>query len=782
LISVAIAVEAMEAKSMAAISNAFKLAWQTAAEEALQSQHQFIETGHLYIGICGLEKFSGRLAEPLDEDVAAEAAAVASALGELRLSPHLFRREIRRRVGKGGYARPEGQRVSRSLAVKAAFVRANNLLPISPPVITSLHLLAALFHDERGIVATLLGEQGVNLREAEQKVLSAAAQIKPRPGASGPGSTLVERPHATLEKFGKDLTALALDGKIGECIGRDEEILRIVQALSRETKNNPLLIGDPGIGKTAIVEGLAWRLAHNKDPALDGRRLIQINLAGLIAGTKYRGELEERIDRILNESARSPNVILFIDEIDAIANGQGTFAIAHLLKPALARGELRCIGATTWEGYSQSIEKDPALERRFQPIYIEEPSPDKALQILEVGYRKRLSTKHHVTIESAALLAAVTLSMRYLPDRRLPDKAIDLLDEACSRVSVPKLGRDPAHLRDELVSAEIVAKVVADWTKLPIATLSGGDRERLLGMAGALRRRVIGQDAACEKVAQMVQRAYTGLKHPERPVAVLLLVGPTGVGKTELAKATTEFLFGDPAALIRIDMSEYMEKHSISRLIGTPPGFIGHDEEPQLTGALRRRPYSIVLIDEVEKAHPEVLNLFLQLFDEGRLTDSRGRMASGTDAIFFLTSNIASSHGPAGFQNEEKIDQDLLGSIRAAFRPELWNRFDAVIPFHSLKREDLKKIALLLLDSLTKQLKSKGIILRVRDEAISLLAAAGDDRVSGARGLRRAIEQQMESGISKLLLGERVVSGDGLIVGVHNGKLTFKTDSGATAD
>ncbi len=767
---------------MAAISNGFKLAWQAAAAETLQSQHQFIETGHLYIGICSLEKLVGRLVDPVEEDVAAEAAGVATALHELRLSSPLLRREIRQRIGKGGYTRPEGQRVSRSLAVKAAFVRANNLLPICPPVITSLHLLAALFHDERGLVGTWMGERGVNLQEAERKVLSIAAQMTPGPGKTGPESTVVDQPHPTLEKFGKDLTALALDGKIGECIGRDGEILRIVQALSRETKNNPLLIGDPGIGKTAIVEGLAWRLAHHKDPALEGRRLIQVNLAGLMAGTKYRGELEERIDRILAESARSPNLILFIDEIEAIANGPGTFAIANLLKPALARGELRCIGATTWEGYSQYIEKDPALERRFQPIHVEEPSPEEALQILEMGYRKRLSTKHRVTIEPAAIQAAVTLSVRYLPDRRLPDKAIDLLDEACSRVSVPNLGRAQAPLRDQSVSAEIVAKVVADRTKLPITTLSGADRDRLLGMAGALRRRVIGQDGACEKVAQMVQRAYAGLKHPQRPVAVLLFVGPTGVGKTELAKATAEFLFGSPAALIRIDMSEYMEKHSVSRLIGAPPGFIGHDQEPQLSGALRRQPYSVVLIDEVEKAHPEVLNLFLQLFDEGRLTDSRGRMASGTNAIFFLTSNVAGGQGPAGFLSAEKIDQDLLASVRKAFRSEFWNRFDAVIPFHSLKRDDLKKIAFLLLDPVTKQLKSKGIILRVRDEAISLLSAAGDDGVSGARGLRRAIEQQMESGISKLLLGERVVSGDGLIVGVYNGKLTFKIDSGATAD
>ena len=767
---------------MAAISNGFQVAWQAAAAETLQSQHQFIETGHLYIGICSLEKFRGRLTSPSEEDVAAEARAVASALQELRLSPDALRREIRQRLGSGGYSRPAGQRVSRSLAVKAAFVRADSLKPPGAPVVNSLHLLAALFHDERTIVATIMSEKGLNLREAEKKALATAVQLSPRPAETGPQSTVVQQTPSTLDVVGKDLTAMALAGKISECIGRDEEILRIVQALGRETKNNPLLIGDPGIGKTAIVEGLAWRLAHKKDPALEGKRLIQVNLAGLMAGTKYRGELEERIDRIIKECTHSPNIILFIDEIDAIANGHGTLNIANLLKPALARGELRCIGATTWQGYIQSIEKDPALERRFQPIHVEEPSPANAVRILEVGYLERLSAKHHVTIEPAALQAAVNLSVRYLPDRRLPDKAIDLLDEACSRVSVPKLGNLTPHTHAQLVTAEIVAQVLADWTKLPINTLGGADRRRLLDMANILRRRVISQDAACEKVAQMVQRAHAGLKPPQRPVAVLLFVGPTGVGKTELAKATAEFLYGDSTALIRLDMSEYMERHSVSRLIGAPPGFIGHDEEPQLTGALRRRPNSIVLIDEVEKAHPDVLNLFLQLFDEGRLTDSRGRTASGTNAMFILTSNAAGGHGPVGFLNQEQADQDLLASVRTAFRPELWNRFDAIIPFHALKRDDLKRIALLLVDPLRKELKNKGIMLRVREEAIDFLAGAGDDHVSGTRALRRQIEQQMESGISKLLLTEQLVPGDGVVVGISNGQLTFRTDSGATAD
>ena len=444
---------------MAAISNGFQVAWQAAAAETLQSQHQFIETGHLYIGIFSLEKFRGGLPPPGDENIAAEARAVASALQELRLSPESLRREIRQRLANGGYSRPAGQRVSRSLAVKAAFVRADNLRPPDSPVINSLHLLAALFHDERGIVATILSEKGLNLLEAEKKALATAAQLSPRPAETGPQSTVVQQAPSTLEAIGKDLTAMALAGKISECIGRDEEILRIVQALCRETKNNPLLIGDPGIGKTAIVEGLAWRLAHKKDPALKGKRLIQVNLAGLMAGTKYRGELEERIDRIIKECTQSPDIILFIDEIEAIANEQGSLNIANLLKPALARGELRCIGATTWQGYSQSIEKDPALERRFQPIHVEEPSPDSAIRILQVGYLERLSTSHHVVIEPDALLAAVNLSVRYLPDRRLPDKAIDLLDEACSRVSFPKLGeptprtpRSAGHCRDRRAS------------------------------------------------------------------------------------------------------------------------------------------------------------------------------------------------------------------------------------------------------------------------------------------------------------------------------------------
>ena len=418
---------------MAAISKGFKLAWHIAAVETVQSQHQFIEPGHLYIGICSLEKFVGHRVDAVEADVAAEAAAVASVLQELRLSPRAMRREIRQRLGKGGYPRPEGERVSRSLAVKAAFIRAGNFLSDDSPVVTSLHSLAALFHDERGLVAEFLAERGVSLRDAEQRALAAAARIGPRPGETGPASTVVEPQRSTFEKIGKDLTAMALKGQIGECIGRDQELLRVVQALSRETKNNPLLIGDPGVGKTAIVEGLAWRLAHKKDPALAGKRLIQVDLAGLMAGTRYRGDLEERITRVIEESARSPDLLLFIDEIDTLANGPGALEIANLLKPALARGLLRCIGATTWEGYSRYIEKDPALERRFQPIHVEEPFPDQAMRILQAAYEKRLSAKHHVTIEPEALQTAVTLSVRYLPDRRLPDKAIDLLDEAADR-------------------------------------------------------------------------------------------------------------------------------------------------------------------------------------------------------------------------------------------------------------------------------------------------------------------------------------------------------------
>jgi ATP-dependent Clp protease ATP-binding subunit ClpC len=759
---------------MASISRGLTLAWQVAAAEAVRSQHKFIETGHVYIGICSLEKYLGRREGTTEEDVAFEAASITSALQELRLSAAVLRREIRRRLGNGGYSRPEGEPVSRSLAAKAAFLRVENIIVTGSDIATSLHLLAALLHYEAGIVATLLSESGVSLPEAEQRILAAAGRFK--------GPEADSSPVSTLDKIGRDLTSLALEGKLKECIGRDEQILRLVQALSRETKNNPLLIGDPGVGKSAIVEGLAWRIAHEKDPGLKGKRLIEIELTSLMAGTKHRGELEERIGRLIDESVRSPDLILFIDEIHTIATAQGTLEIGNLFKPALARGQIRCIGATTWEGYSQYIERDAALERRFLPIQIDEPSPEVTEQILREAYCERFAAKHRVTIEPAAVQAAVALSMRYLPDRRLPDKAIDILDESCARVALPNLGSGLPDSKNRVVTAEMVARVLADQTKLPIAALTGADRQRLLEMAEVLRRRVIGQDAACEKVAQMVQRAHAGLKPANRPVAVLLFVGPTGVGKTELAKATAEFLFGAPDALIRLDMSEYMEKHSVSRLIGAPPGFIGHDEEPQLTGALRQRPYSVVLIDEVEKAHRDVLNLFLQLFEEGRLTDSRGRTASGTNAIFILTSNVGTGHGPVGFLNEEKADEQFLTSVRAAFRPELWMRFDAVIPFHSLNRNDLRKIASILVRPVAAQLKSRGIVLRVREEAIELLASGGDDGASGARELRRRIEQQLEGGISRLLLTGDLVEGSGLIVGAQNERLAFRIVGGLTAD
>ena len=522
-------------------------------------------------------------------------------------------------------------------------------------------------------------------------------------------------PASFLKQFGKDLTQLARDGKIQPCIGRRDELLQIIRALSRETKNNPLLLGDAGVGKTAIVEGLAWRIAQNKDAALVGKRIVQVNTADLVAGTTYRGDFEARMQGLLREVAASPDVLLFIDEIHTLVGaGGGALDAANILKPALARGELRCIGATTLAEYRKYIERDAALERRFQPITVSEPTAAEAVEMLTRGFLHRFEQKHGVTISPEAIPAAVSLSVRYLRARRLPDKAVDVLDEACARVAVPILSLQPGDkIEAAVVTADVVRQTVAEKTGIPLAQMDAGERERLGGMADQLKRRVIGQDPACDLVAQAVQRSRAGLKAPNRPVAVLLFVGPTGVGKTELAKATASFLFDSERAMLRIDMSEFAEKHTVSRLIGSPPGYVGHEEEGQLTGPLRRSPYCVVLLDEVEKAHPDVLNLFLQVFEDGRLTDAKGRTADASNALFILTSNLgrAQSRPAIGFGQAAGAGSAAIpeAAVRAAFRPEFFNRLDAVVAFNPLSDDDMAKIADLMLAQIKDRLAAQDI-------------------------------------------------------------------------
>jgi len=766
-----------------AISSALALAWEAAAAEAVRSKYEFIEPPHLLIGICSVEKWVGHVDETIRRCVSEEATAVVGALKPFSILPGTLRREIRQALREGTQdSLAQNGVVHRSLASKAAFLRAAGLVaqPTEGAKIMSvLHLLAALANGEEGPVTTIWNEHGIDPAALRRSALVAAGTLKIC-AAHAPAAH-----KSVLASFGRDLVSLAREGEIEECVGRGDEMLRMIQILGGGGRNNPLLVGDPGVGKTALVEGLAWRIAHNKDDVMNGRRVIQVSLTALLAGTRYRGDIEQRVEQLTREMAAAPELILFIDEIHGSSSPQQD--ILGMLKPALAQDQFRCIGATTWEGYRQVIEKDSALERRFQKIEVEEPSLQTTRRIVETS-RKRLESKHRVQIEDSAIDSAISLSARYLFDRRFPDKALSLLDEACSRIAIPKLGSAASEVGARLVDREAVAQVLAAWGKIPVAQVRGDERQWLLGMAKALRARVIGQDGACEKVAAMVQRARAGLKEASRPVAVLLFLGPTGVGKTELAKATAEFLFGGDSALIRLDMSEYMEKHSVSRLTGAPPGFVGHDEDPQLTTALRRKPHCVVLIDEVEKAHPDVLNLFLQLFDEGRLTDAHGRTAHASESIFILTSNLALGedntiigfHQP-GRGAQKDSEADVRAALRHAFRPEMLNRFDAVISFNALALGDLREIALMMLENLRQKLKMRGIILDVRPEAVEFLAEAGFTDGSNARALRRIVEQQIEGHVSGMLLAGKFTPGDSLILGAANSALTFVRNATTTA-
>lgn len=773
------------------ISVGLDFAWQVADTEAAHGRHEFIEPEHLFIGVCKVGNLAevdawGKLELPKDaaESFKAEADAIAALYDQFQLDHTALYREVRRRKGHGNFQHTEASSIHRSPASRAVFARAAELAA-GAPTVTTLHLLAALLDEANSLVVALLTERGVDIAALQ------AAALTIVPPSLGTRNSKTETQKLNLEtrnllqRYGKDLIQLARDGEIHECIGRRDELLQLVRTLSRDTKNNPLLIGDPGVGKTAIVEGLAWRIAQGK--SLPGKRIIQLQAADLVAGTKYRGEFEERWQGILREVAQAPDIILFIDEIHTLVgagDSAGGLDAANIMKPALARGELRCIGATTLTEYRKYIEKDAALERRFQPIMINEPSPDEALKILRDCYAPRFEQKHQVVIDAAALEAAVRLAAKYIPDRRLPDKAIDLLDEACARVAHPILSLLPGEKPDPtggIVTAETVAQVVSEWTGIPPEQMTEDERARLMRMADELKARVIGQDEACEKVAQAVQRARAGLKAPDRPIAVFLFAGPTGVGKTELAKATAAFLFGGDKAMVRLDMSEFMEKHTVSRLIGAPPGYIGHDEEGQLTGALRRTRHCIVLLDEIEKAHPEVLNLFLQVFDDGRLTDSKGRTADATNALFVMTSNVG-HEARVGFRPEDsQVRADaLLAEVRQAFRPEFINRLDDIIVFHTLAPEHTQRIARLMLSDLGKRLKAQDIGLEVTDAALAWLCEQGFDETSGARPLRRVIKHNIENPMAGKILRKEVRSGHIVAVDVKDSGLVFELLGGET--
>ena len=726
-----------------------------ALQETFRTGHPQIQTPHFVIGLT-------KVADGY----------TARALQHQGLNPKQVRDVIRRAIQPGGPPRngpleitPEMLTVRVQQIIELAITEARSA---KAPAITERHLLIGFLKVPGSATAQFLKSLGINLDE-----MLAFAQSE-HAGIVIPNAT------SLLDRLGRDLTQQAREGKLKPVIGRRREMRRIAQVLARADKNTPLLIGDAGVGKTAIVEGLAQRIAENAVPDhLRGKRIIELPIASLVAGTKYRGDLEERLNKVIQE-AKQADVILFFDEIHTLVGAGraegGTLDAANIFKPVLARGEVRCIGATTLSEFRATIEKDAALERRFQPIMVEEPTAEETLEILRQT-RSRYETYHHVQLLDEALEAAVKLSIVYLPERRLPDKACDLIDEACVRVRVASASRwsaeeTPKPQEPLPINADSVAQVVADWTGIPVARLTEAEQTRLLRLEEHLQKRVVGQAEAVSAVAQAVRLGRTGLKQPNRPIAVFLFVGPTGVGKTELAKALAETLFGSEKDLIRIDMSEYMEAHSISKLIGAPPSFIGHDEEGQLTGVLRRKPYAVVLLDEIEKAHPAIFDLFLQLFSDGRLTDSHGRVADGRNAIFIMTSNIGTELlipvRPIGFQpqgtNPPDFQRDVSIELQKHFRPEFLNRIDQIVFFKPLGPTHIRAIAELQLAKLIKQLdEMHGIRLIVEPAALDLICRIGFSERYGARHLQRTIEQNVTKPLSTLIL-ERYEGDVGLTV------------------
>jgi ATP-dependent Clp protease ATP-binding subunit ClpC len=779
---------------MSDLSVGADLAWRLAVGEAASAKHQYIEPVHLFISVCKVGNTTDIM--PWAEEhlpvrqaraVLSEAEVLAALFARFKVDHVALYRTVRQRMGTGTFQRTENV-VHRSDQSRQIFARAEALARETHATeVTTRHLLAALLEDSTRLGSTLLHAQGVDLKAFTTEALAiTVSPVDDDPPADVPA------PGATpfLQRYGADLVQKARDGKIPPVAGNKikHEMLAVTRVLAQATKNNPVLVGDPGVGKTAVVEGLAWRIAQGRAPApLQGKRIIQLNMGDLVAGTKYRGEFEARLQGILREASQASDLILFIDEIHTVvgagAAGDALDA-ANIMKPALARGEVRCIGATTLSDYRKYIEKDAALERRFQPITVAEPTPDEALAILH-GRKAHFEAHHEVTITDDAVHAAVQLSARYLPDRRLPDKAIDLLDKACAQLVVqwPSMlpGEEPPAQAGagNTVTAEAVARVVAEWTGIPVAQLTADERQRLLEMAKELKQRVIGQDDACEKVAQAVQRARAGLKAPGRPIGVLLFLGPTGVGKTELAKATAAFLFGNDTAMVRLDMSDFMEKHTVSRLVGAPPGYIGHDEEGQLTGALRRTPHCLVLLDEVEKAHPDVLNLFLQVFDDGRLTDAKGRTVDAANALFILTSNLPiKDEEGAGFR-ARGLDP-RKGLLAQGLRPELVNRFDEVIVFQTLTTDDMQHITERLLELLRSRLQKQGIELVWTPQVLAYLVRVGTSEQFGARELRRVVEQRLGNEIGGQLLREDIRPGHSVAVEVKDEELVLKPYGGET--
>jgi len=791
-----------------------------AKEEARRFNHDYIGTEHILLGLIR------------------EGEGVAAAvLQKLEVSLENIRLEIEKLVQPGPTTQIIGDIPFTPRAKKALELAAEEARSLGHNYIGTEHLLLGLIREGEGIASQVLLNLGMDLNSVRNEVMSLLGSALP--GMSAQGAQVTKSKTPALDAFGRDLTALARENKLDPVIDRTQEIERVVQILSRRTKNNPVLLGEAGVGKTAIVEGLAQLIiAGNIPEVLRGKRIVVLDLALMVAGTKYRGQFEERIKAIMEEIKRSQDVIIFIDELHTLVGAgaaEGAIDASNIMKPALSRGEMQCIGATTINEYRKHIEKDAALERRFQTIMVEPPTIEQTIKILK-GLRDRYEAHHRVTFKDEALEAAVVLSDRYITGRFMPDKAIDLIDEAGSRsrlnvLIVPeniktieanveslrkekeafiksqdfekaaslrdqertvrseleRLNKEWSQAKDKMrpeVTAEDIAKILAQWTGIPVFRLEEKESEKLLKIEEELHKRVVGQNEAIEAIAHAVRRSRAGIKDPKRPIGSFIFLGPTGVGKTLLARALAEFMFGDEEALLQLDMSEYMEKFNVSRLIGAPPGYVGYEEGGQLTERVRRRPYAVILLDEIEKAHPDVFNLLLQVFEEGRLTDSFGRKVNFKNTIIIMTSNVGAElirkTGSLGFksQKEEGTYQDmknkLLEAVKHAFKPEFLNRIDDIIVFRQLVREDLIKIIDLEISQVINRLKEQKIYLEVSQEAKELLVEKGFDPVFGARPLKRTIQRFLEDSLASEIISKKYKEGSVIKVTRKNEELIFE--------
>ena len=763
---------------MTELSYGAMLAWQVAARETVAGGHKLIGREQILAGVCSLGKLLRSIGAGLQpqayQSLHVESNAVAEALRGCGLDAKQLRRLVRQRIGRGSYDHT-GLVVHRDEKCKAIFGRAEELAQPGG-IVTCLHLLAALTEEPGPVVSQVLREVAVRpatLRERSLVVgLGAARAGEGKPGAPPGGVATGETPY--LDHYGRDLTQEAREGHLGPFVGRRQELLQVIQTLARRSKNNPVLIGEAGVGKTALVEALAIRVAQGKDPQiLDGKRIVELNMGSLLAGTRYRGEFEARLEGILGEARAHPEVILFVDELHNVigaGRAEGSMDAANLLKPALARGDLRCIGATTIAEYRRYIEADAALERRFERIPVDEPSPEETLAILR-GIQPKWEEHHGVEITGQALEAAVGLSVRFDGDHQLPDKAIDLVDKASACARVPALSMEPGtmygagsdggvtSISERLVVTDMtVAEVLAEKIGLPLEVvtgyLEGIGQLRLRDLEAYLNSHLVGQGGAVRTVSQRLLLAHSGLVRRRGPLAVFLFAGPTGVGKTEMARLLARFLFGAESAMIRLDMSEYQEPHSVARLVGSPPGYVGYESEGQLTGKLRTTPYSVVLLDELEKAHGSVCDLFLQVFDEGRLTDAKGRTADASNAIFVMTSNVATARRMGFGQREaEAVGAALVAELRSSFRSEFINRIDEVVVFRSLDEDDIRQILAPMIEEVREALqKQHGVTLYVAPEAQTHLAQAGFSPTYGARELRRTVDRLLQAPLSELVL------------------------------